>query len=261
MTARTGPTRVRDLGSQTVGDGEGGERIAGPFLSLLAQPWSVAGLTAGLERFGRAEGFSRVAILTIPSVDEKGAEMRVLASNWTEEFRRGFERLGLHRYTPVVRAMVDGIEPLPFDAETLHGFDPDDPEPNPRYRFLEKEEASAGVYCPVHGFSGFCGVLALFGTQGVGETDAARMQAVAFEAFGVLAACRFEENRRNNPLTTRERECLALAMYGKTSGEIATILQLSEHTVSQYFTAAQRKLDASNRTHAVARAAQLGYLS
>ncbi len=50
-------------------------------------------------------------------------------------------------------------------------------------------------------------------------------------------------------------------MLGKTSSEIGTILKLSEHTISQYLTSATRKLDASNRTHAVALAAQLGYLS
>ena len=83
----------------------------------------------------------------------------------------------------------------------------------------------------------------------------------AFSFLGMLAALRFEENRRNNPLTLRERDSLRLAMLGKTSQEIGTILSLSEYTVSQYLTSAQRKLGASNRTHAVALAAQLGYLS
>jgi len=79
--------------------------------------------------------------------------------------------------------------------------------------------------------------------------------------FGMLAAARFEENRKNNPLSTRERDCLKLAMLGKTSSEIGTILSLSEYTISQYLAAATRKVNASNRTHAVALAAQLGYLS
>jgi len=50
-------------------------------------------------------------------------------------------------------------------------------------------------------------------------------------------------------------------MLGKTSSEIGTILSLSEYTISQYLAAATRKVNASNRTHAVALAAQLGYLS
>jgi LuxR family quorum sensing-dependent transcriptional regulator len=36
---------------------------------------------------------------------------------------------------------------------------------------------------------------------------------------------------------------------------------LSEYTISQYLSSATRKVNASNRTHAVAIAAQMGYLS
>ncbi len=132
----------------------------------------------------------------------------------------------------------------------------------PHARFLGANGTLSGVYCPVHGLTGFNGVLCFFGSGApVDEETADALHLVAFSAFGMLSCIRFEENRRNNPLTGRERDCLKLAMLGKTSSEIGTILKLSEHTVSQYLTSATRKLDASNRTHAVALAAQLGYLS
>jgi len=260
MTARS-LSHQHDVAEPRSDREAGGPGGIGDFVAGLERPWSLEGLRVRLEAVARGEGLTRVALLSIPSVNERGSEMRVLVSNWSEEFRRGFERLGLHRYSPVVRSMLDGVEPFSWEAETLHAFDADDPDPNPQYDFLVAQGAPAGVYCPVHGISGFNGVLALFGTAAMDERRAQEAQGLAFAAFGIYSACRFEENRRNNPLTVRERECLALAMYGKTSGEIGTILNLSEHTISQYFTAAQRKLDASNRTHAVARAAQLGYLS
>ena len=56
-------------------------------------------------------------------------------------------------------------------------------------------------------------------------------------------------------------DCLRLAMLGKTSSEIGQSLGVSEHTVSQHLASATRKMNAANRTHAVAMAAQLGYLS
>lgn len=61
-------------------------------------------------------------------------------------------------------------------------------------------------------------------------------------------------------LTPRQRECLKLAQKGKTTIQIADALGISEHTVNSYFTEAYRRLDARNRTHAVAEAARRGEL-
>jgi LuxR family quorum sensing-dependent transcriptional regulator len=229
----------------------------------LERPWTEEALKTAVGEIVAASGFDRFALMTIPSTDEAGAEMRPILSNWENEFRIGFERQGLHRFSPVVRALVGGSLPFVWDAEFVYGYDPDDPDGSPpQGRFLAAHGCLSGAYCPVHGISGFTGVLAVSGRgPAIAEAEADGLQLLAFAAFGVLAACRYEENRRNNPLTGRERDCLKLAMLGKTSSEIGTILKLSEHTISQYLTSATRKLDASNRTHAVALAAQLGYLS
>lgn len=61
--------------------------------------------------------------------------------------------------------------------------------------------------------------------------------------------------RRSSPdISDRELECLNWAAAGKTSGEIATIVQLSEHTVNHYLNSCCKKLDCVNRTQAVATA-------
>ena len=62
------------------------------------------------------------------------------------------------------------------------------------------------------------------------------------------------------PLTERERECLVWTSAGKTSNEIAGILNLSEHTVNHYLNNAARKLGAVNRTQAVAYAMRQGFV-
>lgn len=64
----------------------------------------------------------------------------------------------------------------------------------------------------------------------------------------------------SHQLSVRERECLTWTSEGKTSEEIAIILELSVHTVNHYLTSAARKLNAVNRLHAVARAMRLGLL-
>lgn len=56
------------------------------------------------------------------------------------------------------------------------------------------------------------------------------------------------------PLSPRERECLLWASTGLTNKEIAFRLSISDKTVEHHMRLAAKRLDARNRTHAVARA-------
>lgn len=62
------------------------------------------------------------------------------------------------------------------------------------------------------------------------------------------------------PLSPREAECLHWAAQGKTTEETAIILGLSLETVRIHLKRATVKLDAANRSHAVAKALSLGYI-
>ena len=55
-------------------------------------------------------------------------------------------------------------------------------------------------------------------------------------------------------LTRREQEILRWVAQGKTDGEIATICNISANTAYNHVKSAAEKLDAVNRTHAVAKA-------
>ena len=55
-------------------------------------------------------------------------------------------------------------------------------------------------------------------------------------------------------LTDRERECLLWAAEGKTGGEIADILRISERTVIFHLQNAGQKMGTTNRQHAISRA-------
>jgi DNA-binding CsgD family transcriptional regulator len=57
---------------------------------------------------------------------------------------------------------------------------------------------------------------------------------------------------RVGPLTAREAECLGWAAQGKTNGEIAAILGISENTVRYHFKNLLAKLGARTRVQAVA---------
>lgn len=62
------------------------------------------------------------------------------------------------------------------------------------------------------------------------------------------------------PLTPREREILQWLALGKGTWEISTILRISERTVKFHIGNLLRKLDASTRAHAVARALEYGLI-
>jgi len=89
---------------------------------------------------------------------------------------------------------------------------------------------------------------------------------VDFEMLGVVIENRLRHHHaspglpRHLHLTDREREVLTWVGRGKTSSEIATILGLSERTVNFHCDQAVKRLDAVNRTQAVAIAIGLGLI-
>jgi len=67
-------------------------------------------------------------------------------------------------------------------------------------------------------------------------------------------------NSGSDPLTERERQVLRLAGEGRTSGEIARQVHLSEGTVRNYLSEAISKLGAGNRVEAYRLARDAGWL-
>lgn len=236
------------------------ERDACGAMRRLDAPWTEDMLTQALAAIADDFGFNYWAVLAMPSTDEGGATMQYVFGNWPKPFERAYEARGLHRFSLVMRALKADPMPFVWDAATLYGTD--EAEPSPAARLLIDNDYLAGAIFPVWGLTTFNGAVSFAGRScDLSEAEVRELHLACFAFFGMLAAARFIENQRRNPLTTRERDCLKLAMLGKTSSEIGAILSLSEHTVSQYLTSATRKMNASNRTHAVALAAQSGYLS
>lgn len=62
-------------------------------------------------------------------------------------------------------------------------------------------------------------------------------------------------------LSKRELQVMRCISMGDTTKEIADALEISEMTVKQYVKLAIKKLDATNRTHAVAQLIRKGILS
>lgn len=69
-----------------------------------------------------------------------------------------------------------------------------------------------------------------------------------------------KEIKKTLSLTKRELECLTWIADGKTSGEISTILKISESTVIFHIKNIIKKLEVNNRTQAISKAMLLGLL-
>jgi DNA-binding CsgD family transcriptional regulator len=93
--------------------------------------------------------------------------------------------------------------------------------------------------------------------QGLGSSDLHLYTLYLFARLSLL-------DRPRGPAVTlapRELDCLRWSAAGKTSGEIAAILGVSENTVNSYLAAAAQKMNAVNRVQTVAQAIRLGLLT
>jgi LuxR family transcriptional regulator len=94
----------------------------------------------------------------------------------------------------------------------------------------------------------------------------ARVIETALEALGDLDEYLSATVRRparpqlTATMTERERDVLVLLADGLTTGQVATTLSVSEHTVRSRIRSTLAKLDARNREHAIAIAFREGVL-
>jgi LuxR family transcriptional regulator, quorum-sensing system regulator BjaR1 len=78
--------------------------------------------------------------------------------------------------------------------------------------------------------------------------------------YAATADCEGSE-RPPRALSRRQREVLQWAAVGKTDWEIGVILSISEKAVKFHVMVAREKLNAANRTHAVALALTQGMIN
>ncbi|PLP57126.1 helix-turn-helix transcriptional regulator [Mesorhizobium loti] len=121
---------------------------------------------------------------------------------------------------------------------------------------------TTGIAFPVHAERSQSGLVVFFGTNvtpQLGDTIY-DIHARCFTLFDAVSRIRPGDTGRAKTMSKRELECLKLTANGYTSEEIARLLKLSVHTANQYLTQSAQKLDAVNRTQAVAKALRLGLI-
>lgn len=127
----------------------------------------------------------------------------------------------------------------------------------------------SGISFPVHSPTGEIAILSLASSnKGSDKTKSFINKSIPFihqAAFHVHEAVQRiigppAIHHHKDSLTKREKDCLQWTADGKTSWETAKILGISERTVKYHLQNACVKLDAVNRTQAIARAVSLGVI-
>ncbi|MCE9551246.1 MAG: LuxR family transcriptional regulator [Betaproteobacteria bacterium] len=139
---------------------------------------------------------------------------------------------------------------------------------------MRSESKEFGLLCgasfAVHGGHGEAAMLSIATSQ---DSYKAKQHIASIIGKSQLLACYLHEATQRivlskgplpltkMELTLREKECLLWAAEGKTGGEIADILKITERTVTFHLQNAGNKMGASNRQHAIARALSMGLIA
>jgi DNA-binding CsgD family transcriptional regulator len=176
-----------------------------------------------------------------------------------------YQAKGYDRVDPVINHCAKHSVPITWDDQLFAK-----PQAVKVYRDARNFGLVSGVTFPIHGPGVEVALLSLVSAKPAGQSTPDL--AVLF-THGHLFACYLHEAIQNlavrdvqapanqKSLTEREKQCLLWAAVGKTSWEIAKILNISERTTVFHFTNAAAKLGAVNRRQAVVRAIALGFIN
>lgn len=198
----------------------------------------------------------------LPLADERGDQAGELTpiSDWPRELTATRDQKSILSDCGILKQLRQSAMPIIWSVESLRNT-----KPNKRSGQLADLLESFGllnnVSFLVHDAGGRRGVVSFAGKRASpAEMELMELSFAASLLYDRLCFLNPIDDAPRNALTARERECLVWTAAGKTSGEIAIILKLSEHTVTHYLGIACQKLDAVNRVHAVSKAMRAGLL-
>lgn len=213
-----------------------------------------------LREITRTYGFEYFFIANLTGSEVKTfADMMIITSAPSDLIQR-YEDNGLMEFSPFSTALkstgapfeyrLDGSVPIrPADRQALLDA------------FMRDYDLDCWFVTPVHHPDHGRAAVCFIGKRAaMSFSETAELALLAHLTHHQLRQVSAKPAKASSPLTDRERECLIWTSGGKTSVEIARILDLSEHTVNHYLNNAARKLDAVNRTQAVAYALRQGFI-
>jgi LuxR family transcriptional regulator, quorum-sensing system regulator BjaR1 len=195
-------------------------------------------------------GFDRLLVSGLP---EQELSRTILAVRWPAEFMDMYNERDWIRVDPVVRQTRKSAWPFKWDA----GIQTEEADPAATELMARAADFGLveGFVVPIHRPDTLPSIVAMSGSK-------VDLPAEAVPSIHLMALYAFDRIRRqcgsakDRPmrLTPREREVLSWAARGKTAWEIGELLKITKRTVDEHVKTCCRKLQAANRTQAVASA-------
>lgn len=226
-------------------------------LKLLQGVNSEIELAALLREAARQFDMSAFAIYDLPCANAVQLKPYVRLTDTPSRFYDNYDRYELLRDSPMFNHLRKSTTPKLWRADTLLRKRSETRNAHIRGVLAEMGFEDAAVI-PVHKIDGTRGAV-VFSGRGVNirQYELGILGLIAVHAYDIFDLLNQAREALDKPLTARETEVLEWAANGKTSGEIAQILALSDHTINTYMNSAMRKLDCVNRTQLVAKALRL----
>lgn len=191
----------------------------------------------------------------------------VVVTTFPSDWRMRYNKKNYHQIDPIYRHCQTSTASI----EWRQAAEGRDLAPVQQQLFSEAHDfgLADGLAIPLHGPSGGFAVVSLsanelatkFKRNVEARRHTAHLMAIHFHAVVERMLELDDETSKPIELTERETECIKWSALGKSSWEISQILSLSERTVNFHMGNAIRKLDVSNRTHAVAKSIYYNLIS
>jgi DNA-binding CsgD family transcriptional regulator len=218
------------------------------------------GLRAVIEKAAQEHGFEYLIHRRGLKSDPVLQEAEVLASTYPEHWVKRYFEQGYGSVDAVVRLAAVTNASFAWDAVPSL-FPLSDVQ---KTIFSEAREAGLrnGISVPIHHPGGSVDMVCFSTTS---KEPIAPARVLKMQAIGSLLLLRHQElenpaRSSTKTLTERERECLTWAASGKSSPEIAEILNVSNNTVKFHIKNTFEKLGCNNRVSAVVLALRLGLI-
>jgi DNA-binding CsgD family transcriptional regulator len=230
-----------------------------------------------LHRYATRFGFDRVAyVQSMGAYFSDRADGAPGATRWTpvsiisEEATSSVAIVDLPAHCPIGRYCLTHDKPFAWRYSDEQFFKPDADDAPPATsvgKFMRRFHVGGAVTTPLHSPPGVVGIVSwLTSDPSVNLQALVERKGSELELHGrrFLQVAKDFSHAHQTPsadaLTPRELECLRWTALGKTTDEIGELISRSGETARFHLKSAIRKLGASNRIHAVARAAYYGLL-
>jgi LuxR family quorum sensing-dependent transcriptional regulator len=213
-----------------------------------------------MKRWTEAWEMRAFMVLDVPPQLQGSLSDHTIITSWPAELLQTYDNDGFLKRSNVIRELQGATLPFFVDLKFM-SVGQDDHWMRSVETVLGRFSMERAIWCSVRDVNGNHGAIGLSGMRDDFSHD--ELADFYYLATSIYARINFVKNldaRSVEILSDREIDCLNWTASGKTSAEIAEIMQLSEHTVNHYLNRATKKLDTVNRTQAVAKALRIGII-